>query len=81
MLLQTCVVPFCENRKGIKYRFPFFNIWISKCKNKSLNNLTMIEIHEKDKYNNYFIEKMKYKNINRNSYVGLCYYFNIDQKI
>lgn len=48
---QTCVVAFCKNRKGIKHRFPkeqcVFNIWVSKCKNKKLNNLTMFETYEK----------------------------------
>lgn len=48
---KTCVVNLCKNRTGIKHRFPkdvyFFNMWVNKCNNNKLNNLSLIETYEK----------------------------------
>ncbi|KAF0754385.1 52 kDa repressor of the inhibitor of the protein kinase-like [Aphis craccivora] len=79
---QTCVVNNCKSRKGIKHRFPkdphLFDIWVSKCSKKKLNNLSIMEAYEKYVvYDMHFEPKFKIlgtKRLHKEATPSLCIY-------
>jgi len=77
MLSQTCVVNTCKNRIGIKHRFPkephLFDVWVSKCNNKKLNNLSMIEAYEKYVICDMHFEPKFNKTLGQNGYIKKLY--------
>lgn len=63
-LSRTLLYKSCcgsKNSTGIKHLYPkdnlFFNIWVDKCDNKMLRNLTKIEPYEKYVVCNFYFEK------------------------